>query len=111
MKSQSVWLSLVSFLLACGLIGCGEKPQPVVEKPEAVPEEPKAVVSEPDVVEKPKPGIEDLKAVISEAQKECGEKLGLEAVITNSIGMQLVLIPPGEFMMGSPDSDGLAFDS
>ena len=25
--------------------------------------------------------------------------------MTNSIGMKLVLIPPGEFMMGSPDSD------
>jgi formylglycine-generating enzyme required for sulfatase activity len=61
-------------------------------------------------VEKPEPGIEDLKAVISEAQKECGEKLGLESVITNSIGMQLALIPPGEFTMGSPDSDDMADD-
>ena len=29
-------------------------------------------------------------------------------VITNSIGMQLVLIQPGEFMMGSPNSDSSA---
>jgi formylglycine-generating enzyme required for sulfatase activity len=28
-----------------------------------------------------------------------------EKVVTNSIGMKLVLIPAGEFMMGSPDSD------
>jgi formylglycine-generating enzyme required for sulfatase activity len=111
MKSQRVWLLLVSLVPVCGLIGCGEKPQPVVEKPEAVPEEPKAVVSEPHVVEKPKPGIEDLKAIVSEAQKEYGEKLGLEAVITNSIGMKLVLIPPGEFMMGSPESDDEAGDN
>jgi len=100
MKSRTAWL-----LLMCGTIGCGEKPETVVEKPKALPEEPKAVVSEPDVVEKPKPGIEDLKALISEAQKECGEKLGLEPAITNSIGMKLALIPPGEFLMGSPDSD------
>ena len=26
-------------------------------------------------------------------------------VITNSIGMKMVLVPAGEFMMGSPDSD------
>jgi formylglycine-generating enzyme required for sulfatase activity len=30
--------------------------------------------------------------------------------ITNSIGMKLVLIPAGEFLMGSPDSDGTADD-
>ena len=30
--------------------------------------------------------------------------------ITNSIGMQLVQIPSGEFLMGSPDSDGDAED-
>ena len=30
--------------------------------------------------------------------------------ITNSIGMKLVLIPAGEFLMGSPDSDKDAYD-
>ena len=30
--------------------------------------------------------------------------------ITNSIGMKLVLIPAGEFLMGSPDSDKDAED-
>ncbi|HUT95606.1 MAG TPA: formylglycine-generating enzyme family protein [Thermoguttaceae bacterium] len=34
----------------------------------------------------------------------------MEAEITNSIGMKLVLIPAGEFMMGSPDSDAQATD-
>jgi formylglycine-generating enzyme required for sulfatase activity len=29
-------------------------------------------------------------------------------VITNSIGMRLVLVPAGEFLMGSPDSDDMA---
>jgi len=52
-----------------------------------------------------KPVVEKRKVVVSEAQKDCGERLGTEIVISNSIGMTLVLIPPGEFMMGSPDSD------
>ena len=30
---------------------------------------------------------------------------GGDSIITNSIGMKLVLIPAGEFLMGSPDSD------
>ena len=30
---------------------------------------------------------------------------GLQKLITNSIGMKLVLIPAGEFLMGSPDDD------
>jgi formylglycine-generating enzyme required for sulfatase activity/serine/threonine protein kinase len=36
-------------------------------------------------------------------------QVGAPAEITNSIGMKLVLIPPGEFMMGSPDSDKDAY--
>lgn len=31
-------------------------------------------------------------------------------VITNSIGMKLAVLPAGEFLMGSPDSDGMADD-
>lgn len=31
-------------------------------------------------------------------------------VISNSIGMQLILIPPGEFVMGSPDNEEYAGD-
>jgi formylglycine-generating enzyme required for sulfatase activity len=83
MNSRKVWLLLVSFLLVCGLIGCGEKPQPVVGKPEAVPEEPKSPASEPN------------------------EMAGSPVEITNSIGMKLRLIPAGDFMMGSPN-DGMA---
>jgi formylglycine-generating enzyme required for sulfatase activity len=37
-----------------------------------------------------------------EHQQRWAEYLGLPVEITNSIGMKLVLIPPGEFMMGSP---------
>ena len=35
---------------------------------------------------------------------------GGDSIITNSIGMKLVLIPAGEFLMGSPDSDKDAAD-
>ena len=35
---------------------------------------------------------------------------GGDSIITNSIGMKLVLIPAGEFLMGSPDSDKDASD-
>ena len=41
-----------------------------------------------------------------EHQQAWAKHLGVPAEITNSIGMKLVLIPPGEFEMGSPDSDG-----
>jgi formylglycine-generating enzyme required for sulfatase activity len=41
------------------------------------------------------------------AEKRMAEKKSgrLEAAFTNSLGMRLVLIPAGEFLMGSPDSD------
>ncbi len=45
-----------------------------------------------------------------ELQRKWAEDLEIEAVTTNSIGMKLVLIPPGEFMMGSADSDKKADD-
>ena len=76
MKSQIVWLLLVSLLLVCGMIRGAEKPQPDV----------KAATG---------------KAVA--AQKECSQRLRLPVEITNSIGMQLKLIPAGEFMMGSQE--------
>ena len=39
-----------------------------------------------------------------------GEVVQTGGVITNSIGMKMVLIPAGEFMMGSPDDDPEAVD-
>ena len=38
-----------------------------------------------------------------EHQEAWAKHLGVPVVETNSIGMKLVLIPPGEFMMGSPN--------
>jgi len=40
-----------------------------------------------------------------EHQKAWAEYLGVDVEITNSLGMKLVLIPPGEFMMGSTSEE------
>ena len=44
-------------------------------------------------------------------QQAWAKHLKVPAQRSNSIGMKLVLIPPGEFMMGSPDSDAAARDN
>ena len=38
-------------------------------------------------------------------QKQWAEYLGQPVILTNSIGMKLVLVPPGEFLMGSPKNE------
>ncbi len=38
-------------------------------------------------------------------QEAWAEHLGLPVELTNSIGMEFALIPPGEYMMGSPESE------
>ena len=44
-------------------------------------------------------------------QKAWADHLGTPVQITNSIGMKLNLIPPGEFVMGSPESEPGRWDS
>ena len=39
------------------------------------------------------------------AKQPATQVTALEPMLTNSIGMEFVLIPAGMFMMGSPDSD------
>jgi formylglycine-generating enzyme required for sulfatase activity len=39
------------------------------------------------------------------AQKQCAERLKTPVISTNSLGMKLTLIPPGEFQMASPKSE------
>jgi formylglycine-generating enzyme required for sulfatase activity len=44
-------------------------------------------------------------AVAKSAQKQWAERLKSPVTSTNSLGMKLALIPPGEFLMGSPKSE------
>ena len=44
-------------------------------------------------------------AAANEAQQEAAEQLGIDVVDANSIEMELVLIPAGDFLMGSPKSE------
>ncbi len=63
-------------------------------------------------VESRVPGILTAPFTAGEAsigQLRWAEHLGVEPVTTNSIEMKLVLIPPGEFMMGAADSDKEAY--
>ncbi|WP_417380114.1 SUMF1/EgtB/PvdO family nonheme iron enzyme [Gimesia sp.] len=41
----------------------------------------------------------------SQTQQDCASELGLDLEISNSIGMKFRLIPPGIFLMGSPESE------
>ena len=79
-------LAYVVLVLACGsLLGCGRKPREEIVQPKT-------------------PAGAD-----RSSQDQTGRDTGGKATeITNSIGMKLVLIPAGEFMMGSPDSDPIA---
>ena len=65
--------------------------RPLVNKPPALPAGTLAAVTAADLV-KPQPPATD----------------NPPTSITNSIGMRLVRIPAGEFLMGSPDSDPMA---
>jgi formylglycine-generating enzyme required for sulfatase activity len=50
----------------------------------------------------PRPAVSPFDtAQANEHQREWAEHLGVQTKLTNSIGMTLVLIPPGEFEMGS----------
>jgi formylglycine-generating enzyme required for sulfatase activity len=49
-------------------------------------------------------------AAAAKAHQEAWAKhLGQPVEVTNSIGMKLALIPAGEFLMGSPESDSDAY--
>lgn len=45
------------------------------------------------------------------AQRQWADHLGVDVIIENSIGMQLRMIPPGEFLMGSDQSPELIANS
>lgn len=62
---------------------------------------------------RPEPALARAPFSVNEAkqyQKRCASVLDVEPVITNSIGMNLALIPPGEFTMGTQEGEAEAWD-
>lgn len=47
---------------------------------------------------------------LSEGQRACAESLGTPGSFENVLGMCFVLMPPGDFLMGAPDGEGLSRD-
>jgi len=96
-----VWLLLVSFPLLCGMVGCGEKAEPIVTKSE--PATKKFEVAKWQLPPgAPRPAIAPFDADQAKRHQESwAEYLGVPVEITNGIGMKLALIPAGEFMMGT----------
>ena len=50
-------------------------------------------------------------ATAKSGQAAWAAHLGIEVSTKNSVDMQMILIPPGEFMMGSADDDETAYDN
>ena len=69
----------------------------------SVPSTPPAARTSASAVPAPQPAIAPFDAAKAKEHQDAWAKhLGVPVEVTNSIGMKLVLIPPGEFMMGSP---------
>jgi formylglycine-generating enzyme required for sulfatase activity len=94
------------------------EPGPVAAAPVPVP-------AEPPKPSTPRPVPVELTPVPAKPPKEITNTIGAKLVrswrrlrsgrsgpkeITNTVGVKLVLIPAGEFLMGSPDSDEDSFD-
>jgi formylglycine-generating enzyme required for sulfatase activity len=74
-------------------------PTPVISDAPSPPEAP----STPAVAVPPSPAKAPFPSVQAKAHQQAWAKhLGADVETTNSIGMKMVLIPPGEFTMGSP---------
>jgi formylglycine-generating enzyme required for sulfatase activity len=78
-------LSIAMLLVVGVVVGCGKSEPPPIIAP-FTPEQAK------------------------QHQKAWANHLKVPVESSNSIGMKMVLIPPGEFLMGSPDSDEDARD-
>jgi formylglycine-generating enzyme required for sulfatase activity len=113
------------------MIGCGAKPQPTVDV-EGPGEEMGLPDGKTKQNEEPKPNERDVPPTSkartaslqgpamaaapfddSEAkqhQLRWADFIESPVEITNSIGMKFSLIPAGEFLMGSPESDSIAYD-
>jgi formylglycine-generating enzyme required for sulfatase activity len=68
-------------------------------------------VSRPRPVEHPAVVNREGQRKAKESQEAWARRLGVPALLVNSIGLKLVLIPPGEFTMGAHDGDATAASS
>jgi formylglycine-generating enzyme required for sulfatase activity len=86
-----VWdVLLAAMVLVCG--GCSRPDSPTTGPKQERPSAPPLAVAPFD-------------AAAAKRHQEAWAKHWVPVEVTNSIGMKLVLIPPGEFMMGSPESE------
>jgi formylglycine-generating enzyme required for sulfatase activity len=65
-----------------------------------------AVLVYPASCDEPAPAVSPFSPEQAQThQRAWAEHLGLPVKVTNSVGMKLVLIPPGQFVMGSPSGE------
>jgi len=109
------WLIAVSaaFLLVCGIVVIIKFNGRVITI--EITDEPAAGTPKPTVgagrADRPPLAVAPFtRGEAEKHQRAWSNHLGVEVEVTNSIGMKLRLIPPGEFDMGSPDSDEWAKD-
>jgi len=98
MKKSLVWCFVAATAVLAGgysVVGAAERMAGLTPEQQAAPQEPAAPAEQPAIPEQP----------ATPEQQAAAQKLGRPVVETNSIGMKLVLIPPGEFQMGSPATE------
>ena len=83
----------------------GKTDTPVVNGP-AQPGRTRRVAEDAPIAVRPPPAVAPFDAVAARLhQEQWGKHLGVPVETTNSIGMKFALIPPGSFLMGSPEGE------
>ncbi len=96
------WAMLcVATVMIGAVAGCGQSAERAYSDPATAPRNAGLVGAAEGAEAQADPATDGL----SPAQHEAAKAAGVPVHLTNSIGMKLILIPPGEFMMGSPDSE------
>lgn len=96
-----VWYSWLAAMMLCG--GCSE-PATVVSVPQAVA--PRELPSWDLPTDSPPPAIAPFDSELAKQhQTAWSEYLGVPVEVNNTIGMKFVLIPPGEFDIGSTEEE------
>ncbi len=102
MRKLACGVVMLVFAGALGMVDADELTPGSSPEQEAVPQEQAAAAAPP-------PAVAPFDAEQAKRHQEAWAKhLGVPVEVTNSVGMKLVLIPAGEFMMGSLESDKVA---